>query len=75
MNMHTQIVSHEDIIRQAGGYKGLAERLGLDAELVRFWERRASIPDTYWLQVRDAGVATLDALAEAAAHRRARQTT
>ena len=61
------------IIKDAGGYRALAETLGQPAERVRFWERRGGIPPEQWKAVSDAGIATLDELATALAERRGAQ--
>ncbi len=70
MSIHTKILSHAEVISLAGGYKTLADRLGIERETVRFWERRASIPASYWKQVHDAGITSFDNLGEAAAAKR-----
>lgn len=62
--------THEQIIADAGGYRALAERLDLPESRVRFWERRESIPPEQWKAVSDAGLATLEELAVAAAERK-----
>jgi hypothetical protein len=62
--------SHLQIIGDSGGYRSLAEKLGQPAERVRFWERRKAIPPEQWKAVADAGLATLEELAEAAAARK-----
>lgn len=67
--------THLQIISDAGGYRKLADHLGLAAERVRFWERRRSIPLESWRAVEEAGVATRDELfdaAESAAKERAK---
>lgn len=63
--------THHQIISDVGGYRALAERLGQPAERVRFWERRRTIPPEQWKAISDAGLATLEELAEAAAERAA----
>ncbi|MDO9334971.1 MAG: hypothetical protein Q7T61_01090 [Caulobacter sp.] len=59
--------THEQIIEQAGGYKGLAAKVKQPEERVRFWERRKSIPAPYWMAVTEAGLATVDELLAARA--------
>ena len=49
----------------------MARELGFDDPNTVFaWKRTDSIPAAYWRKLSDAGVATLDELADAAAHRR-----
>lgn len=59
--------THEEIIKEAGGYKALAKTLAPDDEVLmkraRFWERRKAIPRDQWPAIISAGVATLDELA------------
>lgn len=54
--------THEQIIAAAGGYKALADKLGLPREKVRFWERRKSIPPGQWAAVSTARLATFTEL-------------
>lgn len=61
--------THQDIISDAGGYKALAQRMGLSPERVRFWARRGSIPPEFWRALKGAKAATLEELADAAATR------
>lgn len=63
--------THIQIIEDAGGYKQLAIHLHQKPERLRFWARRKAIPPEEWVTVAEAGVATLDELAQAAAARRA----
>lgn len=69
--MHSARVmrTHHQIICDAGGYKPLAEKLEQPAGRVRFWERRKAIPPEQWKAVSEAGIASLDELATAAAER------
>ena len=62
--------SHADIIR-AAGVLVVHDTLGLEGKLhtVRSWVQRDSIPDQHWKALADAGLATLDELAAAAAAR------
>ena len=62
--------THQQIIYDGGGYQGVATALTLPKERVRFWERRRAIPPEQWKAVADAGLATLEELAAAAASRR-----
>ena len=62
--------THLQVITDAGGYKAAAERLGLMPNRVRFWERRQAIPPEEWAAVAQAGLATLEELARAAAARK-----
>jgi hypothetical protein len=62
--------THLQIIIDSGGYKGLAEKIGQPASRVRFWQRREAIPPELWKAVADAGIASLEELATAAAERR-----
>lgn len=61
--------THEQIIDAAGGYRGLADKLGQPASRVRFWERRGAIPPEAWRSVVDAGLATADELLDLAAQK------
>jgi ribosome-binding protein aMBF1 (putative translation factor) len=56
--------THEQIIVDAGGYKGLSAQLGLSEAVVRFWERRKSIPTKAWRALAHAQISTLEELAE-----------
>lgn len=74
--------THEQIIRDAGGYKALAKTIAPGDEVLgkraRFWEMRKSIPHDQWPAIIAAGIATLDelspALAEAVAQAPAQGT-
>lgn len=59
--------THEQIIIEAGGYRDLAKLLNLPEARVRFWARRKAIPAEMWKRTADAGITTLEELAEAAA--------
>lgn len=66
--------THKMIIAEAGGPTAVHERLGLAAHeihAVRSWSQREKIPPEHWTAFVDAGIATLEELAEAAAARRA----
>lgn len=64
--------THAQIIVDAGGNTAFAEALGgaADANQVNQWKRgaegRGSIPAPYWLKAVDAGLTTLEELANAA---------
>lgn len=58
--------SHEQIIRDAGGYKALADKLGLPRERVRFWQRRKSIPVGSWQDCASRRIASMTELHGAA---------
>lgn len=62
--------THLEIIEAAGGYKVLAEAIGLPPERVRFWERRKAIPSDQWSEIASIGIASLAELADAATKRR-----
>lgn len=53
------------------GATEMARRIGFtDANTVHAWKRTDSIPAAYWKALAEAGIASLDELAEAAANRR-----
>lgn len=66
--------THIAIIDDAGGYKGLAGKLGLPEARVRFWSRRGSIPAEMWRAVSHHRLATLEELAAAAEARAVSET-
>lgn len=61
--------THEQIINDAGGYKGLAAKLGEPVHRVRFWARRKSIPPTAWPLLAEKRIAGLRELSDARANR------
>ena len=63
--------THAEIIRDAGGWREVRERLGLKSDdyRVKFWFFRDSIPAEWFKAVADLGVTTVDELA-LAAHRK-----
>lgn len=63
--------THAEIIRDAGGWRALRERLGLPEESgkVKFWFFRDSIPAEYWKTICDFGMTTPEELI-LAAHRK-----
>lgn len=69
MHSLAMLRTHHQIISEAGGYKSLADKLEQPADRVRFWERRKAIPPEQWKAVSDAGIASLEELATAAAER------
>jgi hypothetical protein len=62
--------THAEIIKQ-GGTDAIVERAGLPVSVhtVRSWRQRGAIPGEYWKAISDAGLASLDELASAAAAR------
>lgn len=54
--------THDQIIKDAGGYRALAAKLGLPEDRVRFWERRKSIPPGQWAAVSSARIASFTEL-------------
>jgi hypothetical protein len=56
--------THADIIRDAGGYKGLAAQISLPARRVMFWQRRDAIPARSWVLLVEKRIATLAELAQ-----------
>lgn len=64
--------THADIIRRAGGPSAVSERIGIPGRVhtVRSWAQRNSIPGERWKSFADAGIATLEELAQAAAAER-----
>lgn len=67
--------THLQIIKDQGGYQAVADLLKQPRERVRFWERRGAFPPEQWKAVADAGVATLEELATAAAAAKAQAST
>lgn len=61
--------THTAIIRDAKA-ENLHERLGVNLHTVRSWAQRGSIPSEHWKGLVDAGAASLDELAQAAAARK-----
>jgi len=63
--------SHSEIIKEATVAKIKATLAGLGFEIARVtvqqWATRSSIPAPYWRAISNAGLATLDELATAAA--------
>lgn len=62
-------MSHSGIIDREGGSTAFARRIDEDPNKVKAWKRGDSIPAPYWAAVVDAGMATLEELAEGAARK------
>lgn len=62
--------THDQIIAAAGGVAATAKAITVDANTVKQWKRSNSIPAPHWKAVSDAGLATLEELADAASKRR-----
>lgn len=63
--------NHTEIIRDGGGPLAVAEQLGLaQFYTVRSWHARNSIPRWAWKRLADAGLASLEELADEAARGR-----
>lgn len=60
--------THSTIVRDAGAAK-IALLTGKPIFTVRSWQQRDSIPSDQWVALTDAGYATLEELAEAAANK------
>jgi hypothetical protein len=68
--MHSSAMrTHSDIIR-AATVPALHDRLGISLHTIRSWAQRDSIPADQWKPLADAGLTSLDELAEAAATRK-----
>ncbi len=63
--------SHLDIIDDAKGPAKLARAIAADPNTAKQWRTNGSIPAPYWEAIADAGLASLEELAAAAAQRRA----
>ena len=59
--------THSDIIVAAGGPSALGRKIGVDPNTTKAWKRLNSIPAPHWKAVADAGIASLEDLASAAA--------
>ncbi|MDP1598988.1 hypothetical protein [Phenylobacterium sp.] len=62
--------SHQQIITDANGPSAVARIVGAEAGTAKQWRRNDSIPAAYWAAMADAGLATLEELAVAAASKR-----
>lgn len=65
---HAEIIAAGD--RKTTGVAAFANAISVTRNRVYPWERTDSIPAPYWSAVVDAGLATLEELANAAALRR-----
>lgn len=73
-------MSHKAIIDEGGGPAAVARsiseieekhgRAPVDANTTKAWKRSDSIPNAYWFAFSEAGLASLERLAQAAAARR-----
>lgn len=61
---------HKDIIRRAGA-DAVKQATGVSIHTVRSWAQRNNIPGEHWKALADAGHASLEELATAAADSRA----
>lgn len=61
--------THEQIIVDADGPAKVGHAIGVEPGTVKQWKRLNSIPAPHWRAVVDAGLATLEELADAAANR------
>ena len=61
-------MSYQNIIKELGGYRKLADSIGENPEKVRKWSERNSIPSEYWMVVSNKSnhQVTLNQLAEMA---------
>lgn len=59
--------SHTAIIARNGGPAAIGRLIGVDPNTTKAWKRLDSIPAAHWQSLANAGVATLDELAAAAA--------
>lgn len=66
----TRQPSHRDIIQRAGGPAAFGHQIKVSPNNVKAWKRLDSIPGPYFRQIAEAGLATLEELAAAAAARR-----
>lgn len=62
--------THRQIVVDAGGPDAVAGITGAQPGTAKQWKRADSIPAPYWKALVDAGKATLEELADAAASRR-----
>lgn len=65
----SQAPSHRGIITRNGGPAKLARLIAVDPNTVKAWNRLDSIPAPHWQAITDAGAASLDELALAAARK------
>lgn len=67
----TQQRTHAQIILDAGGPAAVGEITTVDPNTTKKWKANDSIPAAYWSALVEAGKATLEELADAAAAKRA----
>jgi hypothetical protein len=63
--------THAQIIEDAGGPAAVGDIVGAPGNTTKQWKRNDSIPAPYWAALAEAGKATLEELAAAAAAKRA----
>ena len=65
------MATHSDIIKRAGTPATVLEKIGniVSVHTVTSWRQRNSIPAEHWKTLCEAGLATLEELAAAAAER------
>ena len=63
------MATHADILSRAGKDAEVAALLHVNSHQVRDWRLRNSIPGEKWKAIADAGICTLEELAEIAASR------
>lgn len=61
--------SHKGIIARNGGPASVGRKINIDPNTVKAWNRLDSIPAAHWQAMSDAGAASLDELAQAAARK------
>lgn len=61
--------SHREIITRGGGPAAIGHKIGVSPNTTKAWSRLDSIPAHHWQALANAGVATLDELASAAAEK------
>ncbi|MBA4754582.1 MAG: hypothetical protein H2050_07110 [Sphingobium sp.] len=59
--------SHTAIIARNGGPAAIGRLIGIDPNTTKAWKRLDSIPAAHWQSLANAGAASLDELAAAAA--------
>jgi len=64
--------THAEIIKRAG-VDAVTKRLGVSPNTAWSWARRDSIPSPMWIEVAEAGWASLDELAAGASRKRPEQ--
>lgn len=63
----SELLSHRAIIARANGPTAVGREINVDPNTVKAWSRLDSIPAPHWQAITDAGLATLEELAAAAA--------